>query len=452
MEPKINVLEPSACKRIIEISIPVEKTEEERAKALKKLRKLAAVPGFRPGKAPDAMLERYYHKAIVQEIMESSVSTSLESALQDLKITPIGEPQLVKSDFDLGKPLEMVFEVEIVPSFELKDYTGLEVPHRRLEFDEAAVDRELEHLREHYSTREAVTDQPAQTGDLMRLDMEFTPEGESEPLSLKSIFFQKGEAGPNDFLDSILADTVAEDEKPFSHEFPADYYDPRIAGKSGQGTVKVVSIQRRRLPELDDELARKTGKHETIEALREEVAQGLRRSFEEQSRQAMETAVLDRLVDDYDFAVPEHLVNAAFRDRTNDTVQYMLSRGISEKDIKGIDWGRAREKDDPSLRRSVRRMLIVDKIAEKEGITISDEDVEKKIAERAAENDLSVEELRKHLVKDEHGMDHFKERLRIEKAIEKVIGSARFVDPPTAPAPSAETAEAEAAETTETAE
>lgn len=447
MELKINVQEPSPCKRMLEIVVPVEKTEEERGKALKKLRQMAAVPGFRPGKAPAALLERYYKKALIQEILETTLPETLKTAMESSNINPVGEPRLIKSEFDLGAPMELTFEIDVLPQVELKDYQGLEVEYRPREFNPGDVDLEIEHLRSRFSTMEKVLDQPSATGDLVEADLEVTPENETEPVLVKSIRHLRGEKGPNAFLDEVLGNAVAGDRVEVSHTFPADHYDPRLAGKTATGSVRVVSIQREILPELDDELARKTGEYQSLAEMREGVEKFMRLHLENENKERLESALSKRLVSDYDFDVPENMVETLFHHRAADTAQRLLSYGLTEEKVRKFDWAGMREKDEESLKFSVRRMILLDQIARKEGIVISDEDVDQEIALRAAHAEITPEEFRRNLVKDEDALSHLKEGLRFRKVIEILLRTAKIVEPkaPTAaPEATGETADGKA--------
>lgn len=434
METKITVQEPSLCKRLLEIVVPVEKTEEERAKALKKIRKMAAVPGFRPGKAPDTLLERYCRKAIMQEILETSVEQAVPSALESQGLKPLGEPRLTKSEFDLGQPIELTFEFEVMPAVELKPYGQLEIPYAAESFDESSIDKELEILRERRARMEDVEGSAAEKGCLLEVDVEFVAEGESESVELKSVRHLFGQAGPNSFLDDAVAGKVKGDEARFEHEFGADYYDPRLAGKKGAGTIRIVNITRRVLPELDDAFAKENGDFATMAELRQEIEQNLRLGLEEDNRARLENAVMERLVSDYDFEVPEVLVDNLFRERASGTVDFMLSRGMSEEHISNINWKEMRQKDDESLRRTVRRMIVVDKIAEAEKVSVSEEEVEAAIVKRAETAKVSVDDFKKYFVKNEEAMSKFQERLRITKVLDLIIATAAIVPPKAEPA------------------
>ncbi|MBP7867611.1 MAG: trigger factor [Acidobacteria bacterium] len=441
MELKINVQEPSHCKRTLDIVVPVEKTEEERGKALKKLRQMAVVPGFRPGKAPVALLERYYKKAIIQEIMENTLPDTLKSAMESSNLNPVGEPRLLRSDYDLGTPMELTVEIDVLPQVELKDYHGLEVEYRPREFDLQDVEDEIEHLRSRFSTPEVILGQPSELGDLVEVDIEVTPENETEPLLVKSLRHLRGEKGPNAFLDKVLGNAAAGDRVEFSHTFPPDHYDIRLAGKTAAGDVRVVSIQREVLPELNDELAKKAGDFENLAAMREAMEKHLRLHIESENKENLESALIRSLLSDYDFDVPETMVETLFRGRATDTVQRLLSYGMTEEKIQKLDWAAMRQKDEESLKAAVRRTILLDQIARKEGITISDEDADQEIALQASQAEITPEEFRRNLVKDADAIPRLKESLRFRKAIETLLQTAKIVEPRKAPLAVPEAAE-----------
>jgi trigger factor len=189
------------------------------------------------------------------------------------------------------------------------------------------------------------------------------------------------------------------------------------------------------VPELDDEFVKTLGEYQTVAQLRERVEHDLRHAHEHDNRRTLENRVIDALLAGYEFEVPQVLVNAAFEGEAGGAIRNLMARGYSEDDIRRMDWSKIREDQAAKMQQMVRQYIILDKIAEKEGIAVTDEDVEREIVHMAEHDGRPVEDIKKALVRDGKAMDRIKSDLKVQKTVKFLIDAARVGTSPAEPPP-----------------
>lgn len=426
---KTNLIQESACRRVLEIEIPADLVTAERQDVMQRMLKVAAVPGFRPGKAPRGMLEKRLKPAIDQEVIENLVPKALQDAMEEYKVSPVGEPRLVRSDYEQDGALQIVIGFEVIPEVEPKEYRGLEVPFKAVEFKDDMVDRELERLRLERTELSPVEGRVAAEGDLVVLDAEIDPEG-SPVEKLEALTMMVKPGLPYSVISLAAAGMEIGTEKQVDVEFPEDYYQKNLAGKKGKITLRLNSIKEQRLPELDDEFARSIGEFDTLDQLRARITEAIRKGIENDNKAARERRTVDKLVDAYDFDVPVALMDMVFRDRTRSTVNRMMEQGFHADHFRKVDWNSVREQETPNLARAVREMIILERISELEKLTVTEEDVQAEVARMAAEYEESEDVIRKQLLGDERSVEGFREHLRMSKVVDLLTSTAKYVEPP----------------------
>lgn len=430
---KATIVEEGACKRILNLEMPAEEVEPIRQKVIAEMKKIAQVPGFRPGRAPVGLLERRFKPAILQEIMEKALEEHLSGALEETKVQPLGKPELVKWEYDFGQPLTLSLGFEVMPPFELKEYKGLAVEHAPEAFDSASVDQELQKILQTFARFEEVTTRPVQRKDLVEVEVDAAVAGQEQPVHDASVVMMVDENLPYSFAALQLEGMKAGETRELGLKFPEDYYDKRFAGKDVQWKATAKSIRERLVPELNDEFVKTLGEYETVAQLRERVEHDLRHAHEHAGERALENKVLDALVKEYDFSVPEALVQAAFEGEAGGAVRSMMARGYSENEIRKMDWGKIREDQWGRMQQLVRQYTVLDKIAEKENIAVTDDDVEKEIAHMAMHEGRPVDEFKQALIRDAKALDRIKSDLKVQKTVKFLVDAAKVEKPPAAP-------------------
>ena len=437
---KATLVEENGCLKTLDLEFPVEEVEPARQKVIKETRKIAQVPGFRPGRAPVGLLERRFKAAIHQEMLEELLKENLPKALEEQKLVPIDKPELKSKEYDFGGPLKATVTFEALPQVELKEYRGLEVKFKPQEFEEKLVDAELERLRQMRSKLTDVTDRPVARLDFVDADFEATFADGSEPVTQAHAMLAVEEGLSYSLMSLQFENMTAGEEKELDLEFPADYYDTRLAGKAAHLKIRINTVKSRVTPALDDAFAKSVGEFEDLGALRSQLDQNLRAMVEHQNRQRLGRKVIDALVAGYDFPVPKAMADAAFQDSMQSVVYDMAQRGMTDEQIRHLPWDEYRESSSDNLAKRVRELILLGEIATKENIVISDEELEQVIAGEAERHKVPLAEFKQRLTRQEDRLESMKRELRLEKATRLLVDAAVVSEP----TPEEEAAEAAA--------
>jgi trigger factor len=401
---KTNVTELPESRVRVDAEVPAEEVERKLQQAARKLGGQLRIPGFRKGKVPPpVVMRRLGRDAVFDEALRSSLSEWYIDAIDTAGIAPIGEPDINFAE-DVpgqGEPLAFSIEIGVRPTAKLGQYKGLEVGRREPAVDDAAVDAEVERLRDRLATLDTV-ERPAETGDyvvldyLGRVDDEPFPggEGRDQLVELGSGRLVEG------FEDQLIG-ASAGDERSVSVTFPADYV-AELAGKDATFDVKVGEVKAKRLPELDDDFASEASEFDTLAELREDVAGKLRHADEHAVEREFEQAVLEAAANEAEVELPDTLVHARAHEMLEQTFSALARQGIGKDTylkIAGKDEEELAHEAEPEAAAALRREAVLAAVVAAEEIDPSDEDLLEALAP-AAERDSSdpaelMERLRK---------------------------------------------------------
>jgi trigger factor len=401
---KTNVTELPESRVRVDAEVPAEEVERKLQQAARKLGGQLRIPGFRKGKVPPpVVMRRLGRDAVFDEALRSSLSEWYIDAIDTAGIAPIGEPDINFAE-DVpgqGEPLAFSIEIGVRPTAKLGQYKGLEVGRREPAVDDAAVDAEVERLRDRLATLDTV-ERPAETGDyvvldyLGRVDEEPFPggEGRDQLIELGSGRLVEG------FEDQLIG-ASAGDERSVSVTFPADYV-AELAGKDATFDVKVGEVKAKRLPELDDDFASEASEFDTLAELREDVAGKLRHADEHAVEREFEQAVLEAAANEAEVELPDTLVHARAHEMLEQTFSALARQGIGKDTylkIAGKDEEELAHEAEPEAAAALRREAVLAAVVTAEKIEPSDEDLLEALAP-AAERDSSdpaelMERLRK---------------------------------------------------------
>src|ERR1700683_4550826 len=254
--PRKTSMTEATCKRELELEIPAENVTKATEKVARDLARVARVPGFRPGKAPVTLIRRRFAEDIQGEVVQSLVPEYLEKALGEKNLTPVTRPEVDKVDLKEGEPLRFRAVFEVLPEFELGNYKNLSVNIDAVEADDALVDKTIEEMRERAATFVPVEGRPARDGDHVLIKLSGMPVGEGEAVQADNILCHIGAEETLESFTENLRGVNSGDTKKFRSQYPDDYPDQKLAGKSYDYTVEVQGIKEKKLPELNDEFAK----------------------------------------------------------------------------------------------------------------------------------------------------------------------------------------------------
>jgi trigger factor len=418
----------ATCKRELELEIPAENVTKATEKVARDLARVARVPGFRPGKAPVTLIRRRFAEDIQGEVVQSLVPEYLEKALGEKNLTPVTRPEVDKVDFKEGEPLRFRAVFEVLPEFELGDYKNLSVNIDAVEAGDAQVDKTIEEMRERAATFVPVEGRPAQDGDHVLIKLSGMPVGEGEAVQADNILCHIGAEETLESFTENLRGVNSGDTKKFRSQYPDDYPDQKLAGKSYDYTVEVQGIKEKKLPELNDEFAKdaagEKGGFSTVAEMRQLIAKDLEAAKEDQQQSQAREKILEALVKQHDFPVPEALVEHQMDVRLERTVRTLAAQGVDPRAV-NVDWVALRKRQQDRAVDDVKAELLIDRIAEAEKIDVTDEEVEKQMEALAERSGESATALRARLTK-QGALDRMKSKLRSDKTIDWLYRNTRI--------------------------
>ncbi len=426
------------CKHQLEITIPADAVAAETDKVAAKIQKQAQLPGFRPGKAPLSMIRSRFESSIRQDVVENLVPKFFKEAAEKENLDVVGQPTLTDIHHHDGGELHFKIEFEVSPAVELKDYRGLPVTYVDPVITGEALDARLQQLRESKAEYVNLDPREAATGDTAVVSLESVGGLEGEPMKANDLKIELGSPQTLPAFNEI-AGMEPGDAKKITVEYPEEYGQERLAGKKVDFIVTLDGLQRKELPELNDEFAKDLGDFQSLDELRETVRRNMHRELEMQAQRAAKDQLVDKFTDQHDFAVPE-----AYVDRQ---VEIFIQRFAQEQgvDINKMKIDPARIKDAMRERavKEVRSSLILEKIGEIENIHATQEEVDSEVQRFSKQQREPIAAVRKRF--EENGtIVRIANAIRTEKVLNFLFENARKEAPP-----AEEPMEASAAEASE---
>ena len=428
------------CKKLMRVEVDAQKVDETFEAVMKDFRREANLPGFRPGKAPKEMVLRKYDKDIQEETKRKLISEAYRKAIEEQKLDVLGRPDIEEIQFSRGQPLQFAATIETAPEFELPEYKGLPVKREIQNVTDADVERALNLLREQRVSFTKV-ERPVQSGDIAVVNYTGTCEGkpitEFAPTA-KGLTEQKNfwvEITPHSFIPGFgdqLIGAKAGDKRTVAVDFPADFVTPQVAGKKGSYEVEVIEVKEKVLPVLDDALAKTYGA-ENLEKLQAGVRKDLENELKFKQDRTVRNELIGALLNRVTFDLPETAVAQETRNVVYDLVQENTKRGVPreaiEKQKEQIFSAATRNAKD-----RVKVQFLLQKIAEKEDIKVSQEEIAHRVHHLAGMYQMPADKFLKDLQK-RNGLIEIYDQIMNEKVVEFLQQNAKIEDvPPSSPA------------------
>jgi trigger factor len=413
----------ATCRRELELEIPAADVQKAVEKVAKEFARVARIPGFRPGKAPVPLIRRRFADDIKGEVLQSLLPEEIDKAVKDRNLIPITRPQVDKVDFAENGPLKFRAVFEVLPEVELGSYKDLEVEVDAARVTDADVEKAIEDVRERSATFETIEGRPLADGDYAQVNLVGTPADGGQPVKADAVLYQVGAQDTlAPFTENLRGAHVGEYCR-LEMQYPADYPDNKLAGKSFKYSAEVLAIKQKKLPELNDEFAKKISEAQTVDELRAKVRQGMETESEMRQTAAVRDGLLRKLTEAHDFPVPEALVEHQMDARLERAVRSLAAQGVDPRGV-NVDWAGLRQKQRERAVEDVKSELLLDHIATAEKIEVSDEESDKEIERIAERSGESAATVRASLTK-EGTLDRMKSKLRSDKTLDWLRSNAR---------------------------
>ncbi|MGD0293021.1 MAG: trigger factor [Terracidiphilus sp.] len=410
------VLNPD-CTRELVLDIPAEEVSRAYRTVVGNYQKHAKIPGFRAGKVPESVIRRRFADGIRKDVINGLLPERFNKAVLDLGIKPVGEPRVAELTIEDGKPLHVKAIFEFMPEFSIEGYQKVTVEKPSVEVTEEEYRQEMEQLRESRATIEPVEeDRALKNGDWAQITYKGIIEGEPEaaPVAGENTLVEVGGKDTVEAFTTALRGAKPGQELKAEVIYPADYAEPKLAGKTVAYDVEVKAIKKRSVPELSDDFAKELGHYENLADLesrvREYLAGRKRHRVEAQTKDRLLAALAER----YPFAVPESLVQEQIDTRLERGLRALAAQGMKTEQMRKLDFPHLRAAQRDGAVVEVKTNILLERIANEENINIDDKELDSELQLAARQSGEPLDKLRSRL-KDDGGLDRIKEQLRREK-------------------------------------
>jgi len=411
---KTTVLEPETFKRVIEFEIPIEEYSAAFDRKIDEYRRDARLPGFRPGKVPVNVIKQRFGDAAKASVVEDLVKDSYKAACEEHNIVPAGEAKLTDMKENEGEPIRFTIETEVDPPIDVRDYDKLKIRPKVKKLKDSDVEDNFQNLLERFAEFNDV-ERASKKGDYVRIEYRKVVIDGVERPDIKNPEYplEIGSANALKEFDKGLTGVSAGDEVEITVKFPKDYADPGAAGKTGEFSMTVVSVQEKRLPEVNGEFLQKLGGFDTVEALKGEIRKGMEESEEQRARKEAHAEAVEALIKANPFEVPPS--------KTEKFIDMMIEDQLQGQEITAEQHNELAERFRDAAVMALKRIRIVDFIAEKEKIKATQEEVDKEIELMAQRYGRDFDEV-KQVFRKNGTTNRLRLEIREKKTLDFLIG------------------------------
>jgi trigger factor len=421
---KTEFAELSETKKSVAVEIPSDIVDAQIDRVARSYSRQARIPGFRQGKVPPTLIKKRFREQILHDVAHDLIPRAIDEVLRERGLEPVDTPDVKDVTIDEGQALTFTATFETLPPIDPGELNTISLRRPAVTLEEDAVEKTLTQLQARAARYEPVEGRGVEDGDTVTLDVERKPTaaGEKGDHHHDVVVEIGGKANPPGF-DDELKGLEAGAEKSFTIHYPDDYAVKEMAGTSVDYVVKVKDLRKRVLPPLDDEFAKDVGDFETLQALRDRIHEDLQREAEAEADRSLKSDLLKELASRITVEIPDSLVERELDRRTEEFARRLMDQQIDPRRA-NIDWDQFRDSQREASRESVKSALVLDEISRRENVSISEEDIEKDVAEYAARSGRTPAAVRATLEK-EGALSRLSAGLRREKTIDYVLSQAQ---------------------------
>ena len=409
------------CKRSLEIEIPLNEVERARERVTNSLKQRVRLPGFRPGKAPLSMILSRFEGEIRNEVLELLLPEAFRERVQKDELKVVGQPNISDLHYEAGQPIRFKAEFEIAPEFEIGEYRGLPVKYEEPVVTPEEIDKRLESMRESKAEYPNLDPRPIENGDYVLVHLK-TLEGVAEAIDQDVQIHVGGDDTMPGFNEALVGATPG-DVKEVEINYPEEYGEPKLAGKTVRFEISPKFVRKKELPALDDEFARDLGDYQSLVELREAVHKTIYQEKQYLAQQEAKESLIDRLVEANEFAIPEAYVDRQVENQVRMRLGTLAGQGIDPSQLK-LDWQKVKENQRDKAVRNVRASLLLEKIAERESIAATKDEVDRELQRIARQEREAVAVTRARLEKD-GALGRIASHIQTEKTLQFLFEQAQ---------------------------
>lgn len=427
MSVQVEKLEKNMAKLTVEVS--AEDFKAAIKKAFNKNKNRFAIPGFRKGKAPQAMIEKMYGEGVFYEdAADEAINASYAEAMKESGLDIVSRPEVTIEKIGKDEPFVYSALVAVKPEVTLGQYKGVEVEKADASVSAEDVEAELKKVQEQNARLLTVEDRGVEDGDQTVIDFEGFVDGKG---------FEGGKAedypltiGSHSFIDTFEEQLIGKkigEECEVNVTFPTEYHAADLAGKPATFKVTVKEIKVKELPELNDEFASEVSEFDTLDEYKKDVEKKLAEKKEIEANSKNEDAVVAKVVENATMEIPDKMIDAQAENMVHDMARRMQSQGLSlDMYLKytGMTVEQMKEQARPDAEKRIRTRLVLEAVAKAENIQISDEKVDEEVAKMAEAYKMEVEKLKSYM--SESDVKQMKEDLAVQQAVDLLVAEAKL--------------------------
>ncbi|MEA3230239.1 MAG: trigger factor [Thermodesulfobacteriota bacterium] len=430
---KVTIEDVSTVKKTLHIEVPENDVTDALDSAYQDLKRNAKVKGFRPGKTPRSVLERFYKKDVHADVAARLIQDSFVEAVKENDLKLVGKPEVNPSDLEKNHPFAYDATIEVTPELDPIDFKGIPLEKTLHQASDEELDVQLKMLQKNMARHEPLDEErPAAKDDIVLIDYEgFENDRPLENTQKTTDFSLKiGEGRIHEDLDAQLIGLNPGDEEKITVQFAEDYFNKKLAGRKVTFQVQLKEIRKESLPEINDSFAKGLGPYKNLDELKEKITENLQEGYDKRAEQEVNEQIFAALLEKTEFEVPDALVENELNSIINEAEQSFAARNMNLEDA-GLNVDQMREKYRDVAIKQVKRQLILSKIIAQEELVLSDDETETGLKEMADAYQQPVDSLKEYFRTDENRLEYFKHALLEKRAIKLIMehGDIKEVPP-----------------------
>lgn len=418
---KYDVKDEKKCVKLINVVIDKERIEESRKKIFKEFKENAQIEGFRKGNVPDELIKVHFGDKIKEEIIKELIPSTYSEIMKELNLKIVTDPLLNEIKYNDEGEITYKIKVEVNPEFDIADYKKIKIKEKKLEkITDKDIERELNKIRQYRGKLVDSKNEKVQKGDYAIVDIAAFIDGKAiAELTTNNFTINTGSNSILKEIEEGIIGMKKSEEKEIKLKFPEDYFNKNFAGKDALFKVKLKEIKTMELPEANDEFAKALGDFDSIESLKNKIKEELTKSAEKEIKNHKIEQIIDNLLSQNKFEVPEGLVNDEITNLVNRYLNNLSQQGLTLEKI-GETEENLRKSFEKQAEENVRLIYILLKIAEKEKIEVTDENIEEEIKKIAADLKRDADTIIKQ-TKQNGNWEMFRMRLLEDRVIDYLL-------------------------------
>lgn len=423
------VIKKENTKVTLKIVVDDAQFEEAIKKAYNKMKSRFNLQGFRKGKAPRKIIEKFYGiEVFYEEAFNIVLPEAFEAAIEENNIEPISQPEIDIEEMESGKGATFTAAVEVMPEIEVKDYKGIQVEKIDYNVQEEDVEKELYTMVEQNARMIAIEDRPVKDGDMVIIDYKGMVDGEifeGGTAERQSLTIGSGQFIPG-FEEQLIGKNI-EDEVEVKVTFPEEYHSQELAGKEAIFEVKVHEIKEKELPEIDDEFAKDVSEFDTLEELKNDIKAKLEEGAKNKAEQELRNSVVEAVANTVEAEIPKAAIDRQVGNMLSDFDYRLQSQGINLQSyfqLTGTTEEELREQMKGDAEKTVKNELVLEKIGKEENIEATEEELEEQLKTMAAQYNQELDKIKSNL--SDRDLKYIKEGIIVRKTIDFLVENAKI--------------------------